>query len=327
MTDISSARTIARPEQRESSSPTARGYLRGKPSGTELMLAPRFAHYVTRPLQRLLPLAFAIAVVGALALGWLGREEQHLSPEEGAGYWLGIAGSVVMLMLLLYPLRKRIWALRHLGSVTAWFRAHMFMGILGPTLILFHANFGLQSLNATIATVAMLVVVASGLIGRYLHARIHMGLYGQKAELRQLLADVASLKAMLSADVERNEAFARELSVLESCAPKLDAGETQTLWPIFRARARSRRSVRKLYRLADELVRLEAKRCGWSRRMRRDRMALIRDHLAVFRAAILKTATFAFYARLFSLWHHLHLPLFAVLILAAILHVVAVHLY
>ena len=70
-----------------------------------------------------------------------------------------------------------------------------------------------------------------------------------------------------------------------------------------------------------------AKRYGWSRRVRRDRMVLVREHLTVFRAAILKTATFVFYTRLFSLWHHLHLPLFVVLIMAAILHVVAVHLY
>ena len=120
---------------------TSGGDLPSEPIGA---LAPRFAHYVKRPLERLLPFAFAIAVAGALAFGWLGREEQHLSPEEGTGYWLGIAGAVTMLMLLLYPLRKRIKALRHLGSVKSWFRAHMLLGILGPTLILFHANFGLR---------------------------------------------------------------------------------------------------------------------------------------------------------------------------------------
>ena len=40
-----------------------------------------------------------------------------------------------------------------------------------------------------------------------------------------------------------------------------------------------------------------------------------------------KTAAFVFYERLFALWHVLHLPLFAILVFAAVLHVVAVHLY
>lgn len=327
MTDISSPNPIGRLEHRRDDSSISRRYLGGDLPSTDWSRAPRFAHYVKRPLERFLPFAFAIALVGALAFGWLGREEQHLSPEEGAGYWLGIAGTAMMLMLLLYPLRKRIKALRHLGSVKSWFRAHMLLGVLGPTLILFHANFGLRSLNATVAAMAMLVVVMSGLIGRYLYARIHMGLFGQRAESQQLLADVASLKAVLGADVDENEAFTQELRALEGCLPNPDTGAIHTAWLIFRARARSRRSVRRLVRLADDSIRLNAKRYGWPRRVRRDRIALIHEHLTVFRAAILKTATFAFYTRLFSLWHHLHLPLFVVLILAAMLHVVAVHFY
>jgi hypothetical protein len=44
-------------------------------------------------------------------------------------------------------------------------------------------------------------------------------------------------------------------------------------------------------------------------------------------AAVNKTAAFVFYERLFALWHVLHVPLFALLLFAAVIHVVAVHLY
>ena len=327
MTDISPLHPLGRLPHRGANSSFSSRSSRGMSANSDWSAAARFAHYVKRPLERLLPFVFAAAVTGALAFGWITREEQHLSPEEGIGYWLGIVGAATMLMLLLYPLRKRFKSLRHLGSVKTWFRAHMLMGILGPTLILFHANFTLNSLNATVATLAMLVVVMSGLIGRYLYARIHMGLYGQRAETQQLLADLAALKSVLGTDTGGNEAFARELAALEGCLPNLNAGAVATAWQIFRIGPRSRRIVRRLTTLADDAIRLGAKRYGWSRRMRRERMALVREHLTVFRAAILKTATLAFYTRLFSLWHHLHLPLFVVLIGAAILHVVAVHLY
>jgi hypothetical protein len=44
-------------------------------------------------------------------------------------------------------------------------------------------------------------------------------------------------------------------------------------------------------------------------------------------AAVRKAAAFAFYERLFRLWHVLHLPLFFILIMAAVIHIVAAHLF
>ena len=75
-----------------------------------------------------------------LYVAWRVRGEQHLTAESGVGYALGIVGSVMMLLLLLYPLRKKIKFMRHLGSVRHWFRVHMMLGILGPALILIHGN-------------------------------------------------------------------------------------------------------------------------------------------------------------------------------------------
>ncbi|MEZ5921965.1 MAG: hypothetical protein R3C60_11515 [Parvularculaceae bacterium] len=40
-----------------------------------------------------------------------------------------------------------------------------------------------------------------------------------------------------------------------------------------------------------------------------------------------QAAELGFYERLFAAWHVLHLPLFILLIITAIIHVVAVHLY
>ena len=43
--------------------------------------------------------------------------------------------------------------------------------MLGPVLILWHTNFKLGSINSSVALIAMLVVAASGLVGRFLHGR------------------------------------------------------------------------------------------------------------------------------------------------------------
>ena len=60
----------------------------------------------------IVPLAFSIAVVVTLWMAWLNREDNGLTPENGAGYCLGIVGSSLMVLLLLYPLRKRVRSLR-----------------------------------------------------------------------------------------------------------------------------------------------------------------------------------------------------------------------
>ena len=159
------------------------------------------------------PLIFAGAVIAALYATWLNRDKGHLTPEYGLGYWLGIIGSVMMLVLLLYPLRKRVRALRVLGRVPSWFRMHMILGIVGPSLILMHSNWKLASLNATVAMVAMLIVVGAN--RRPLSLQVHMGLYGRKTEVRQILADASLLKQALGDDLPQTQKLLDELRAFE----------------------------------------------------------------------------------------------------------------
>ena len=92
-----------------------------------------------------------------------------------------------MLLLLLYPLRKRIKKLKFLGPLPRWFRNHMIFGISAPIAALYHCNFSLGSLNSRIALYSALIVAGSGLIGRFIYRKIHHGLYGRKASLKELL--------------------------------------------------------------------------------------------------------------------------------------------
>ena len=95
----------------------------------------------------------------------------------------GIIGGSLMLLLLLYSLRKRWSWLRFLGPTPSWFRAHMVLGILGPLCILYHSNFSTGATNSNVALFCMLTVAGSGLVGRYIYAHIHHGLYGRKLQL------------------------------------------------------------------------------------------------------------------------------------------------
>ena len=78
---------------------------------------------------------------------------------------------------------------------------------------------------------------------------------------------------------------------------------------------------------AQRVIGLEGKRFGQSRRIQRQRLAVVADLVSLHVAAVKKAAAFAFYERLFSLWHFLHVPLFLLLVIVAIIHVFAAHFF
>jgi hypothetical protein len=84
---------------------------------------------------------------------------------------------------------------------------------------------------------------------------------------------------------------------------------------------------RKLCRIAFERVDERAFKQGIDRRHLRDRKKLIHDYVTGYLVAVRNVAQFRFHERMFALWHVLHVPLLVVLVAAAVVHVVAVHLY
>jgi hypothetical protein len=281
-----------------------------------------FSHYLGRPLLQAGPIVFGGCVVSLLFVAWLNRDEGHLTAESGAGYWLGIVGAVIMLMLVAYPFRKRLRILNRVGRVSSWFRLHMVFGIIGPTLVILHTNFNLGSLNSRLALLTMLIVVTSGIIGRYLYAKVHRGLYGQQAELRDILADIAALKTSLGQEiaglpalVQRLESHAERVAAKRGFAGAFISGPRTAL---------ARRSI------ARGIESAIAASPAWRSIPRRQRRAYVREinqRLRLFFAAVRKAERLALFEWLFSMWHHLHLPLFVMLAVSVVIHIVAVHRY
>ena len=279
-------------------------------------------------MAKVVPLFVTGVVAVLLVLGWLGREEEYLTPKSGLGYWLGIYGSTAMLLLLIYSVRKRARAMRWLGPIPLWFRVHMLLGIAGPVLIMFHANFELGSLNSNVALLTMLVVAASGIVGRYLYTKIHMGLYGRKAEAKEILAEAESLRQSLGHELEAANYIAEELnSFSKRVTEKPPTGLFSSLWSGGVLSVQTRVMQVRLLRETRRLIRVEGQKRGWSRRERSKRLARISEIIRTLFRAVLKAAEFAFYERLFALWHIFHLPLIFLMVLAAIVHVWAVHQY
>jgi hypothetical protein len=269
---------------------------------------------------------YSLTVI-ACGLGWLLRDQKLINPEDGLGYWLGIVGGSMMLVLLLYPLRKRIRALRFLGGTKEWFRMHMILGVLGPVLVLFHSNFHLGSFNSRVALYCMLLVAGSGVIGRHIYTHIHNGLYGQKATLKGMRED-------LTKSLENSKGLA---TLLPGLATKLQTLAGQVQGDAVTGRLSTSASIlwtvrqyfvwASLVLTAHRELKLQAELSpaiahGLPRLMKTSRLFIRR-----FIRLSGNVAQFTLYERMFSLWHVLHMPLFFMMIISALFHVLAVHMY
>jgi hypothetical protein len=279
------------------------------------------------PRTSIFPKLFTVAVLVALWVGWINRDDDGLTPVSGAGYWLGIVGSSLMLLLLLYPLRKRFRSLQAIGSVTFWFNTHMILGVLGPVLVMWHANFKLGSINCSVALVTMLVVAVSGVVGRFLHRKVNLHLYGRKAQAQEVLADADELRGFLGSDGTVADSMVAQLNAFAQVATYGPRGvlAALVLLPLVNWRGSIVR-IRLIAR-ARRVIAVEGQRRGRSQKVQRQQLAGVTDFVTQHVGAAKKAATFAVYERLFRLWHVFHLPLFFLLVIVAIVHVYASHFF
>ena len=111
--------------------------------------------------------------VCVLLLAWLGFLV-HRSPRfpgSGTGSAFGIAGAVLMLVPLAYPIAKRIPSLKaritQHASLQSLLTLHVYTGIVGPLLALIHTGHKFDSPLGIALTAVMLLVVVSGFAVRY----------------------------------------------------------------------------------------------------------------------------------------------------------------
>lgn len=262
-----------------------------------------------------------------IGLTWWVTQQRWFKAGDDVGYWLGVAGGTMMLLLLSYPLRKYVRGLHRLGKVKWWFLAHMLLGVGGPTLILLHSTYRIGSLNAAVAMYSMLVVAGSGVVGRFIYLRVHRSLSGQKASLEQLRTraglDESETRSRLhfAPDVEqRLLAFGeRQLSARPGWPTWLRQVfvlPAHMWWVYLRCAAGLHQPLRKL-----------ARRRQWSRSDLARREYLARKLVRRYLTSVVSVAQFTAWERLFALWHVLHTPFVYILAISAVVHVIAVHAY
>jgi len=267
-----------------------------------------------------------LGVAGLVFLGglaWVGMEYYPLSGSlrlrsplhprlksaSSLGISIGIAASAVMLTNFLYALRKRWNALEGLGSLRSWLDLHVFVGVMSPLVIAFHAAFQSNNLLATGTYVSLGIVVSTGLVGRWFYALVP-GTSGRAVELSDLLGQIERLKDQVEPMVA-------------------DAGQATLATAFARATAAPPRAplVVQVAQSALERAALEMHLAVALRSVPPGGRAPLRRGLVNLQRLRRQVGLFGGIQRLMRAWRNLHISLAALLVLALVAHVsVAVYL-
>lgn len=129
---------------------------------------------------KILPFVFIFSVLIALAA--LLHYYMHSSRLKWTLRYLGIAGTALIIISFVYSLRKR--KIVNFGKAKTFLLTHEALAWTGSLLILLHAGFEFDAVIPRMAVFAMLIVVASGLTGKFLLKQARESIKHKHTELK-----------------------------------------------------------------------------------------------------------------------------------------------
>ena len=237
-----------------------------------------------------------------------------LKPSGYIGQSAGLLALVLFLFLWLYPLRKKFRWLAFTGAMSRWMNAHVLAALALPLLVAVHAAWRFGGVIG-LGFWSMMVVWLSGIVGRYLYARIPRGRAGVELTREEIVRRRASLldQIVLQTGIARP-------TLEQILAPAPTTGRLG-VWGTFRrmiaddfARRAAERRLRRLWEASGP------RRRAADRAMIRSVLRLARQEVALAQQMRMLDATQA----VFRYWHVFHRPVAIAALVAVLVHVAVV---
>lgn len=128
-----------------------------------------------------------------------------LKPTGIVGHGYGVIGSLFIIIgVASYGMRKRLRFMQNWGKLRNWLTFHIFLCTSGPALVIWHTTFKFNGLVA-VSFWSMVVVVASGVLGRYVYNRIPKTEEGHFRTVKYIEAEQDKLRTQIRSQVELTE--------------------------------------------------------------------------------------------------------------------------
>ena len=228
-------------------------------------------------------------------------------PGGSVGLDLGIWGTLCMVIgVLTYSVRKRVHRFNKVGKLRDWLSFHIFLCTLGPFLVLLHTSFKVNGLVA-ISFVSMVVVVISGLTGRYLYVHVPRTLNGQRRNLKTLQQERAQLLDKMHQDAGVSK------DALNTLFPPDSIPKISGIGPAIKASLSYQFDKRK----SKKWILEQARNYDIPQNFQQTFVQMMRDQFRMERQIALLTP----FQKLFSRWITIHVPLTIIMGLIVLLHI------
>ena len=245
------------------------------------------------------------------------RDPWHrmLRPSGLVGQSAGIIAFAIFVFLWLYPLRKKFKRLAFTGSVGKWLDVHVTSALVLPLLLGIHAAWHSDGIIG-LGLVAMLVVIASGVVGRYLYVRIPRAKSGVELSRDEVSASRRGMLERLAASTGQSPEAIEDALALPTAAGA-GRGILAAFWLMVTndlTRARRRAELRRRWNVA------AASGGALAGRALDEAVALADREMALNQQARMLEGTH----RVFRFWHVAHRPFAVTALIAVIIHIIVV---
>lgn len=245
------------------------------------------------------------------------RDPLHawLKPSGYLGQSAGILALAVFLFLWLYPLRKKFRWLAFTGSIAKWLDVHSLAALGLPLLVAMHAAWRFGGVIG-LGFWSMMLVWASGIVGRYLYARVPRS----QAGVELTIDEIAAQRQALVEEIARRsglEVAAIEVALDADPTPTEGLGLGQTMARMIADDRRRRRAAKTL---RDEIRKRRPLNRRGDTAALREVLRLANREMALTQQSRMLGAT----QNILRFWHVAHRPLAITALVAVIIHVAVV---
>jgi hypothetical protein len=226
-------------------------------------------------------------------------DHKQLKPSGPFGHGLGIVGTLLILIGVFgYQARKYMRGLQKIWILKHWLEFHIFLCTLGPIMVLFHTSFKFGGL-VSISFWSMVLVVASGVVGRFIYLQIPRTIQGRELSLNE----IKDMKTEMTDKME-DELGAEKLNEILALTERTE----------------KKNNVFKQYYLDWQLkgkIKSQLIRSNLRGKKLKNVMQLVGNELNINR----KIERLQIMQKLFHYWHVIHLPFAIIMLVVMLIHV------
>jgi hypothetical protein len=236
-------------------------------------------------------------------------EHELLKPSGALGHGFGIIGTLMMIVGVgVYMIRKRYRKFFNIGYLKHWLEFHIFLCSVGPVLVLYHTAFKFGGI-VSVSFWSMVLVVLSGVVGRFIYLQIPRTIQGQEISINELNSIKEKLaikiRSVLSEDSTTLLGFEKIASAERYKTFHLSAAIGFIIKDYFETRR-----VMRMFKTRIKLL-------GIGKSERKEIVKAARSEIVIARRiALLRT-----FHKLFHWWHIFHLPFAITMFVIMIIHV------